>query len=486
MNTGRAPDIRGPLSFPRFVIGPESQGRGYRLLAPDTLSFTGARDLAMILMEWSRVKEQELVGCLPVPGAAAVLFRARYIGREALGEAAYLHGILLSAADLQAIHHRTELLLPLLGRPDGSTRFADAPVQAAPYAPRPPRRDWAGLGLAWRNRLIVSDPAESREEVLVDALASIDPPEQRARIRGWVTSTQLESRGALNPLGESQLIVASAPFEDDLPGFQTYFLARSGDRGSLVEPPGSLATWQAFGKRYAAMPAFTALEPALKWELGYATLSPRETAEEALRIATGVLGAEAMVDLLIQAFVDEPVFAEAARDVAQAYGEALGTHDMTKEALRRLLLAPNTPAEVVGPLLHSAWDAYAEMKPKDLTALLGAAVRIARKPELMVRSGVRQGLTYVLKAMAEAGSKKSDHVNMANEVIDYWPEETKTDLIVLTSPEILPKMLAKSADLGWRLVMLVLRPESYDLEVGGEIGVVLRYALHARILAGSR
>jgi hypothetical protein len=76
--------------------------------------------------------------------------------------------------------------------------------------PRPPRRDWNGLGLEWRDRLVLVDDAEQEEPTLCSILRSIGPAGPGARVRGWATTALLPSSGSFSPARELQLLVVEA------------------------------------------------------------------------------------------------------------------------------------------------------------------------------------------------------------------------------------------------------------------------------------
>jgi hypothetical protein len=150
------------------------------------------------------------VALIPLGDATtpALLMRFAYLGTAPLGTIAYAHGLILDEAAFALCAGRPESLLPLIPAPDGSRHFAESPlhVQDLPQ-PRPPRRDWAGLGLEWRDRLVLVGDLDQEEPTLTSILRSIGPAGPGARVRGWATTALLPSSGSFSPARELQLLV---------------------------------------------------------------------------------------------------------------------------------------------------------------------------------------------------------------------------------------------------------------------------------------
>ncbi|HZG45218.1 MAG TPA: hypothetical protein VEZ41_02985 [Allosphingosinicella sp.] len=205
-----------PNRIGTLVIGPQAGGRGYRVLArsagPAIAGTAEGRlsELALVLAGWADEREAPAVALIPLGDATtpALLMRFAYLGTAPLGTIAYANGLILDEAAFALCAGRPESLLPLIPPPDGSRQFAEAPliVQDLPQ-PRPPRRDWNGLGLEWRDRLVLVDDLEQEEPTLTSILRSIGPAGPGARVRGWATTALLPSSGSFSPARELQLLV---------------------------------------------------------------------------------------------------------------------------------------------------------------------------------------------------------------------------------------------------------------------------------------
>jgi len=158
-----------------FVLGPAAQGRNYRVLAASGADVPHASDLAMIMIEWAARREASCVACVPFEDGRRIVFRAGYQGKAAMGEAAFLNGVVLGPDDVEALGHRTWLVLPAIPEPDGTPDFATQEIQL-PVPPDPPVLPKAPLGLAWCDRFIEVADGSDCEIRLIEALDSIDPP----------------------------------------------------------------------------------------------------------------------------------------------------------------------------------------------------------------------------------------------------------------------------------------------------------------------
>ena len=200
------------------VIGPQAGGRGYRVLArSDGPAIAGTAEgrlseLALVLAGWADEREAPAAALVPLGDATApaLLMRIAYLGTAPLGTIAYAHGLILDEPAFALCAGRPESLLPLIPPPDGSRQFAESPLQVGALPPpRPPRRDWNGLGLEWRDRLVLVDDAEQEEPTLCSILRSIGPAGPGARVRGWATTALLPSSGSFSPARELQLLVVA-------------------------------------------------------------------------------------------------------------------------------------------------------------------------------------------------------------------------------------------------------------------------------------
>jgi hypothetical protein len=169
--------------------------------------------LALVLAGWADEREAPAVALIPLGDATtpALLMRFAYLGTAPLGTIAYAHGLILDEAAFALCAGRPESLLPLIPAPDGSRHFAESPlhVQDLPQ-PRPPRRDWAGLGLEWRDRLVLVDDAEQEEPTLCSILRSIGPAGPGRAGARLGDHRLLPSSGSFSPARELQLLVVEA------------------------------------------------------------------------------------------------------------------------------------------------------------------------------------------------------------------------------------------------------------------------------------
>jgi hypothetical protein len=205
-----------PNRIATLVIGPQAGGRGYRVLArsagPAIAGTAEGRlsELALVLAGWADEREAPAIALVPLGDATApaLLMRFAYLGTAPLGTIAYANGLILDEAAFALCAGRPESLLPLIPAPDGSRHFAETPlpVESLP-PPRLPRRDWSGLGLEWRDRLVLVDDGEQEEPTLSSILRSIGPAGPGARVRGWATTALLPSSGSFSPARELQLLV---------------------------------------------------------------------------------------------------------------------------------------------------------------------------------------------------------------------------------------------------------------------------------------
>lgn len=460
------------LSLPTFVIGPESQGRGYRLLQPASSDLPRPTDLAMVLMEWARTGEAEFVGGYPLDGGAAVVFRARSLGKAMHGDAAFLHGVIVSRAAMDALGGRPEALLAHIPPPDGSTAFAEQPlsVEPAPFKPF----DWPDLGLAWRDRLILHPGLDGEDRVperlLVQALASIDPPEQRARIGGWVSSGRLVSRGGLNLLASSQLVVAQEPFEGDLPAHLPFRFP--GMHSPDVEPPTSWTTWRAVVALAGERPAYARLASALVWRPAYARLTPAATVEEALGQASAVLTHGQMVDLMLDLLGKDGDFARGAATIAPEYMAALRAKGLADQSFPRLLetVVLQDDAEVaraVGALLGLADPAAIAALGEDaFLRMLPHALAVIASERAATDAAVRAGVLATLDRIVDERPAGDSAFAIVRSIIDAWPKTVLGELVPLTAPARFRLIWSKSQGVGLTLANIVIKSRNFAAGAG--------------------
>ena len=275
------PDRIGTL-----VIGPQAGGRGYRVLArsegPDLSATAEARlsELALVIAGWADEEEPEATALIPLADATtpAVLLRLAYLGTASLGTMAFANGLLLDSAAFAACAGRPETLLDLIPAPDGSRDFATSPI-AAPIASSPQQvqsRDWTGLGLQWRDRMIVVSHPEEVEPTLRSVLASVGPAGPGARVRGWATTALLPSAGSFSPARELQLLVLHsgqrrAAGLHYLPAAAT----STGFEGERVPLPPAARAWERL-KALAADPDLAEGVGPLRWSPSQFDLPPAE------------------------------------------------------------------------------------------------------------------------------------------------------------------------------------------------------------------
>lgn len=273
-----------PDRIATLVIGPQAGGRGYRVLArsegPDLTAEAEARlsELALVIAGWADEEEPEAVALIPLADATtpAVLLRLAYLGTASLGTMAFANGLLLDSAAFAACAGRPETLLDLIPAPDGSRDFTMSPIAAPIASPlrQPQTRDWTGLGLEWRDRMIVVARPEDVEPTLRSVLASIGPAGPGARVRGWATTALLPSAGSFSPARELQLLVLHsgqrrASGLHHLPAAAT----PTGFEGERVSLPPAARAWERL-KALAADPDLAEAVGPLRWSPGHFDARP--------------------------------------------------------------------------------------------------------------------------------------------------------------------------------------------------------------------
>lgn len=356
-----------------LVMGPQAGGRGYRVLArsdgPAIAGSAEARlsELALVLAGWADQRESAAVALLPLTDATtpALLLRMAYLGTAPLGTIAYAHGLILDEAAFAACAGRPDGLLHLIPPPDGSRDFAAAPLHVTEAPPPPQRHDWTGLGLEWRDRLVLVPGQAETEAALRSVLASLGPAGPGARVRGWATTALLPSSGGFSPARELQLIVIG---EDQrrLDGLH-HLPARAtpaGFEGERVDLPPAARAWERLKSLAAVDPDLAeALEP-LRWSPGSLDLPPAEMLRPACDTLIRRLGGGAAQMRLVTELARprgddlDPAFAQVARDLFQ---QLLGRDDLEPQ--------------------HTAFyvKAYAD-GPPEAAAAIGAVAPLLLKP----------------------------------------------------------------------------------------------------------
>lgn len=506
------PDGPATIRLPTFVIGPRSQGRGYRVLPPSA-DFPGSTDLAMLLMEWARTGETRFVGrvALPDSGGQSVVFRAARLGEAGLGELAYMQGVVIDAAALRALDHRPETVLDRIPEPDGSVAFALTTLPVTPPAPIQPSEDEdsQAIGLAWRDRLIVVDHPDSvtaegidrSESILLHTLASISPAEQRERVTGWITSGRLEARGRFNLLRDSQLIIAGEPYTERPPGHLRCDINGSRFSTERAIPPPSWLAREAFRGLLSAeeWDAVAAIAP---WRFERMAQRGQQVVEDALLAASGVLPVKAFTALLFTMMNrGEIALRNAAYRIISDYIRALstaraagGNAEVTgaaDEAIKALVEVAAKPPpdlndgreELARTVLTRIDPAFlASLEPGFVSSLAGHALDMAAGGELADAPQLRSAILALIERALACFDGEADAFDTLTELVRFWPEASETELLPLTRDESFRMILAKSEGLG-AILSTLLRPQYYADEVGDTL--VMQIALDAERTLGA-
>lgn len=395
-----------------LVIGPQAGGRGYRVLArSDGPPISGAAEgrlgeMALVIAGWAEEREAPAAALIPLTDATApaLLMRFAYLGSAALGTIAYAHGLILDEAALALCDGHPQSLLPLIPPPDGSRRFAEAPLALAPQPPAlPPRRDWRGLGLEWRDRLVLVDHAEQEEPVLSSILRAIGPAGPGARVRGWATTALLPPSGSFSPARELQLLVVDVGRRrpaslHHLPAHAT----AAGYDGERVDLPPAARAWERLKSLGAEDVDLAAAVGPLRWSPDQLEARPAEVivpaAVQALRRLSG--GGAQMRFLLELARPRgddlDPAFAAAARELL---GQLLSRDALEPQHsafyIKALADGPRAAADAMaplGPILLKAGSArWLRGRTFDRLLQLGYAEALAERaddaPELIAGLG---------------------------------------------------------------------------------------------------
>lgn len=356
-----------PDQVATLVIGPQAGGRGYRVLArSDGPAISGTAEgrlseVALVLAGWADEQEAPAAALVPLSDATApaLLMRIAYLGTAPLGTIAYAHGLVLDEAAFALCGGRPELLLPLIPPPDGSRQFAEAPLAVAALPPpRTPRRDWSGLGLEWRDRLVLVDDPEGEEATLCSILASIGPAGPGARVRGWATSALLPSTGSFSPARELQLLVVDAGRRrpsalHHLPAHATV----QGFDGERVDLPPSARAWERLKSLGAVEADLAEAVGPLRWSPASFNLAPGEVigpaAGAALRRLSGGAAQMRLVTELARPRGDDldPAFAQVARAL---FGQLVGRSGLEPQHaafyVKALADGPAPSADAMAPL----------------------------------------------------------------------------------------------------------------------------------------
>lgn len=265
------------LSLPSFVVGPEPDGRGSGILTQSGLSgATGWQGgLPLVLLEWAKLRSAEgFSGRFAVPGGAIAL-KAAYFGEGAAGPIARAYGVFINDAALPDILVAERSLFRALPAPTESDAFGRE-LFDVPLVPDHADPAWGKLGLGWQDRQIIVPLPHSLENIALDALSSIDPPGQRARISGWCTTALLDARGDFLPIQRCNLLVTRPGETLAHERFLPVHFGTDDLSGAAIRPPASYRFWTQLTDMAHDQPE--ALRDAMGWNADLAGWSDEELA----------------------------------------------------------------------------------------------------------------------------------------------------------------------------------------------------------------
>lgn len=278
--------LEASIQIATAVIGPQSGGRGYRVLARGgAVEISPSADgriteFALALAGWADEREPSAAALIPLDedGGGWMLLRAAYLGAMPTGTVAFANCLILDSRCMHAIGGHAENLLPFIPLPDGSRDFAEEPtiVSLAPSPPAP-RHDWTGLGLEWRDRIVVVPAAADVEPTLRSILGDITPIGPDSRILGWSTTALLPSAGGFSAPRAFQLIVVNAA--QGRPQGLPHLVATATQgrfEGERVELSPPALAWERFRSLGAGDAALERSLRSLRWSPAYFDLAPAE------------------------------------------------------------------------------------------------------------------------------------------------------------------------------------------------------------------
>ncbi|WP_156257250.1 hypothetical protein, partial [Sandarakinorhabdus oryzae] len=197
-------------------------------------------DIMAALAGWAEAGEPPIKALLPLGDgrAPALLLKANRQGG---------HGVILSAAGMDALDGHAERLLPLLPSAEASAGFARTVLPVPPLLPPlPVQAHWPDIGIAWRDMALMVPQASDVLPALVTVLAHMQPPEQARRITGWATTATLPAVGGFDPWRACQLLVLG-PGRGRPCGLPHKIVALqpAAEPGVQAMPPLSHAAWRA-------------------------------------------------------------------------------------------------------------------------------------------------------------------------------------------------------------------------------------------------
>lgn len=204
-------------------IGPRYRGRSYGVLSH---SLSGREldavrpmleDFGLALAAWSEHEQSTFVAQFRLSGGqdgAYGLCRAHYLGQADLGAIALANVVVIPSAVMKTLGWRTHPLLKLVPIPNDAT-FGDTRV-TLPSKLASPRTETPPFGLEWRDFVVETGP-DAKEQILADALDSIRPAVQLARVDGWATTDLLEPSGGFDPENAFRLLVREVGAKSRVP-----------------------------------------------------------------------------------------------------------------------------------------------------------------------------------------------------------------------------------------------------------------------------
>lgn len=240
------------LQIPAVLIGPQAGGRGYRMLGSselprlDSTATAILNAMPLVLAGWADSGEARFTAKIPMGEGQypAMLLRAKLVGQAVGGSIAFAQGVIVTQADGAKLKGSVEDILSSIPVPDGSSDFASQPLAFEfGTASNAPKHNWAGLGLAWRDRLLLVPDAADAETMALSAINAVEPIEQRPRIRGWATTGALRASGAFAPSRALQLIAIGLGQTSPGSQYLSATVTSAGFVGEMVSSPPTWQTW---------------------------------------------------------------------------------------------------------------------------------------------------------------------------------------------------------------------------------------------------
>jgi hypothetical protein len=297
-------------SLAAAVIGPKAQGRNYglrRYAGPRLSSEAQARldDFAMSLTGWAILRRERMAAMFPLNAdqSSFAVVRARNLGEGELGPIAVAHMLIVPRAVLENLDWASHRLLRLIPEPDDAAFGLEPPaLRAEALGAARAKSPRANSKLAWSDVTVDAESADP-EQVLGDLIDGVNPPEQRARLTGWATTSLLARAGALDPAQLLRLVV-HAPAES-LAAFEASHAAMSlkaalptgPARGRSPAHPLAWTAWVRLGEIGRREPDAAALAAA-RWSQEKAGLAAEVLVFEEIARACATLPPAEMVALL--------------------------------------------------------------------------------------------------------------------------------------------------------------------------------------------